>query len=415
MTAAMPPPPPPNNVIPFPKPNINNGDRRKVTLAPDLVLAVEEIAGKSIAVLGTTGSGKSTTTRKLLEELLQGGVPFSVADIENEYAALKELGEVIIAAPGGDYGRIKPDVTLENEKQCYKLGRDAYLKGISVVLMIGELDDDVRKLFLRAYITGMFEAASNPDTRRMHKLVLEEAHEYIPQTGLSKEDPLRLTVLRVCKRGRKRGVDLVLVSQRPANVDKDALTQCQIFVAHYVTYATDIATYKTVFKVEDLETRLAAMKPGDIYFQFGKKQSWHSVIHPKTASPSTTPGAIHFENFVKVQEAESVQEAIKTVEDREGMSVVPTAYLRGLEEAVPAAKAALSTALTRQMELEGRIAELEAVVPKDGESATLYAQNVELARKLSEALRARNEADKYAAPITLLLGLLEETRKKEQR
>lgn len=398
-------PPPPSNVVSL----------RRLTLAPDLIVSAEEIAGKSMGVLGTTGSGKSTTARTLVEQLLITKVPFTIADIENEYAAIKELGEVILAGPESDFGRIQLDVKLTNEKEAYALGRRAYLHGLSVVLLLGELDDDVRKLFLRAYCTAMFEAASNPDTRMMHKLVLEEAHEYVPQTGLSKEDPLRLTLLRLAKRGRKRGIDLVVISQRPANVDKDVLTQCQIFLAHYVTYATDIATYKTVFKADDLETRLSAMKAGDVLFQFGKRQQWTHITPPKTSSPSETPGAVHVENFVEVRGKEAIQEEIRQHGDDEGTSVVKTAYLRDLEHRVPQAEADLKVALEKQAVLEARIGELEAIVPTGGTDEDLRAQVINLRIALREATARADRAEAAALPITLLMDVLEQRRKETQK
>jgi hypothetical protein len=206
---------------------------------------------------------------------------------------------------------------------------------------------------------------------------------------------------------------LIPMSQRPANIDKDILTQCKIFIGHGVEFPTDITYYKSIFRLPDLDTRMAAMRPGDAIFRMAKVEKIVTIIPPTTASPSETPGEVHVDRFVRATEAEGLQREVDAIEDREGTSVVATAYLRELEEAIPRMRAAIETATGHQRNLETRIAELEVAVPKEGESADLYARNVELTRKLAGAIQARNDAEKRAGPITLLMDLIKEANKEE--
>ncbi|MFO1037317.1 MAG: DUF87 domain-containing protein [Geminicoccaceae bacterium] len=57
-------------------------------------------------------------------------------------------------------------------------------------------------------------------------LVCEEAHRYVPGDGLPVFEPSRRAIDRIAKEGRKYGVSLCLVSQRPAELSASALSQC---------------------------------------------------------------------------------------------------------------------------------------------------------------------------------------------
>ena len=51
-------------------------------------------------------------------------------------------------------------------------------------------------------------------------LVCEEAHNYVPRTGGAQYDSSRKSIERIAKEGRKYGVTLMVVSQRPSEVSE---------------------------------------------------------------------------------------------------------------------------------------------------------------------------------------------------
>ena len=57
-------------------------------------------------------------------------------------------------------------------------------------------------------------------------LVCEEAHRYIPNSGEAQYGAAQDAIRRVAKEGRKYGVGLFLVSQRPSEVETTVLSQC---------------------------------------------------------------------------------------------------------------------------------------------------------------------------------------------
>lgn len=62
-------------------------------------------------------------------------------------------------------------------------------------------------------------------------LVCEEAHRYVPAAADSGFEPSRRAIDRIAKEGRKYGIALGLVTQRPAELSPSALSQCGTVVA----------------------------------------------------------------------------------------------------------------------------------------------------------------------------------------
>jgi hypothetical protein len=69
--------------------------------------------------------------------------------------------------------------------------------------------------------------------------VLEEAHNFCPEKGLGQVASSRI-IRTIASEGRKFGMGLMVVSQRPANVDKNVLSQCNTQVILKVTNPNDL-------------------------------------------------------------------------------------------------------------------------------------------------------------------------------
>lgn len=79
----------------------------------------------------------------------------------------------------------------------------------------------------------------SPDAELPFLLVLEEAHNYIAKSEGAKFNSVRKAVERVAKEGRKYGVSLMIVSQRPSEISETVFSQCNNFVAMRLTNPTD--------------------------------------------------------------------------------------------------------------------------------------------------------------------------------
>ncbi len=70
-------------------------------------------------------------------------------------------------------------------------------------------------------------------------LVCEEAHRYVPDKGEAQYEAAQEAIRRIAKEGRKYGIGLFLVSQRPSEVESTVLSQCNSWIVHRITNETD--------------------------------------------------------------------------------------------------------------------------------------------------------------------------------
>lgn len=70
-------------------------------------------------------------------------------------------------------------------------------------------------------------------------LVYEEAHNYIPQSEGARYGSVKKAIERIAKEGRKYGISLMIVSQRPSEISETVFSQCNNFVAMRLTNPTD--------------------------------------------------------------------------------------------------------------------------------------------------------------------------------
>lgn len=70
-------------------------------------------------------------------------------------------------------------------------------------------------------------------------LVCEEAHRYVPDQGEAEYAAAQSAVRRIAREGRKYGVGLMLVSQRPADIESTVISQCGTWLVLRLTNAAD--------------------------------------------------------------------------------------------------------------------------------------------------------------------------------
>ena len=69
--------------------------------------------------------------------------------------------------------------------------------------------------------------------------ICEEAHRYVPNHGEAQYKEAQEAVRRIAKEGRKYGVGLMLISQRPSDVEATVLSQCNSWIILRLTNSTD--------------------------------------------------------------------------------------------------------------------------------------------------------------------------------
>lgn len=106
----------------------------------------------------------------------------------------------------------------------------------------------------------------NPQYREFPILLMcEEAHAYIPRTAESQLAGSRKSMERIAKEGRKYGVGLAVVSQRPHEVSETVLAQCGTFICLRITNPDDQAYVRSLVPESegDLVSVLAGLGRGE--------------------------------------------------------------------------------------------------------------------------------------------------------
>lgn len=86
-----------------------------------------------------------------------------------------------------------------------------------------------------------YKVYQTPDERRRDPvlLVCEEAHRYVPDRGEAEYAAAQSAVRRIAREGRKYGLGLMLVSQRPADVESTVIAQCGTWLVLRLTNQAD--------------------------------------------------------------------------------------------------------------------------------------------------------------------------------
>lgn len=106
----------------------------------------------------------------------------------------------------------------------------------------------------------------NPQYREFPILLMcEEAHAYIPRAAESQFAGSRKSMERIAKEGRKYGVGLSVVSQRPHEVSETVLAQCGTFICLRITNPEDQAYVRSLVPESegDLVSVLAGLGRGE--------------------------------------------------------------------------------------------------------------------------------------------------------
>jgi len=159
------------------------------------------------AILGMTGMGKSTFTKRLAAELAKTS-PVIVVDQTGEY---RNLGLPAFAPSNASM----PGLTLKDLDGSPTPHKEA-LAALKVLEGLGRSE----------YSSGI-------PMKRI--LIVEEAHQFVPEPSMlgfnqpGREEAIQFGLLLM--QVRKFGVSVILVSQRTAVVAKSALSQCENIVA----------------------------------------------------------------------------------------------------------------------------------------------------------------------------------------
>ena len=143
---------------------------------------------------------------------------------------------------------------------CNKISEKEYLKnlfGISnddkkesqiIIIDLNSAEDEIVEIISAVITRLIFDVLRKVESRNQFpiNLVLEEAHRYIAYD--SKRTFLRANQIfdRVAKEGRKYGLFLLVSSQRPSELSKTVLSQCNNFIVHRIQNPDDLSHIRQI-------------------------------------------------------------------------------------------------------------------------------------------------------------------------
>ncbi len=268
-------------------------------------------------VLGASGSGKSYTVGVLCEELCRNEVPFAIIDTEGEHTGLKERYEAIWVGEERDC-----DLTWGN-LDLADLARQA--PDISpLILDVSDLTEPKEKV--SAFISALYETLT--ERRVPYLVVVEEADKFIPQYGQ------RVPIFaEVARRGRKRGMGLMICSQRPSLVDKNVLSQCGNQLIGKLIIQNDLQSVAQFFPGKGLPKELTALKAGQFFAMggFSPKPTLVTVRRRVTRPGGVTPSLAKrvVKKYVsplnaRVAPVEAEEEPSRPPSGRSGLGLAPS-------------------------------------------------------------------------------------------
>lgn len=134
------------------------------------------------------------------------------------------------------------------------------------VIDFSEVPADILPIIigLVARIIYQVQFWTNPENRRPIAFVCDEAHLYLPRKeGNPVERRAVEAFEKIAKEGRKYGVALMIVSQRPSDVSTTILSQCNNIISLRLTNADDQMTVRKLLP-ESLESLLEALPIMDV-------------------------------------------------------------------------------------------------------------------------------------------------------
>ncbi|GAW37421.1 AAA-like domain protein [Roseovarius sp. A-2] len=111
------------------------------------------------------------------------------------------------------------------------------------VINFSEVPSDILPLMVSLIARLVYNITQWTPTEKRHPIALfcDEAHLYIPErTSRDGADDISVGIFeRIAKEGRKYGVGLVVISQRPSEVNRTVLSQCNNVIAMRLTNGDD--------------------------------------------------------------------------------------------------------------------------------------------------------------------------------
>lgn len=218
-----------------------------------------------IATVAQKGGGKTYTNKRLVERLLAKGRRVCVLDPLNNWWGLQGRADGTPGYPILVIGGPNADVPLDPTKGV-ELAAFVARSDVSVVIDVSDLRKSDLISFATAFLNELYRINRDPLW-----LVLEEADVFAPQNpSADGSRAMHDAADQIARRGRQRGFRLWTITQRPARLSKDLLTQASTLILLRIRGPQDrnaaadwVKGHAETEKAREVIDSLASLKVGE--------------------------------------------------------------------------------------------------------------------------------------------------------
>lgn len=352
---------------------------KNLKLADKLSLPLDAVT-ETFAILGRRGSGKTHTASVFCEELLAAGQQCVIVDPLDAWFGLRSSADgKANGFPITIFGGSRADLPLEPSAGTL-LADVVVEQRISAIFSLRHLSKSDLRRFVGEFAERLYERKGRPEYREPLHVVFDEADAVVPQRILPGGERAYGAVDTLVRRGRSSGIGTTLISQRPAVVAKDVLTQTEILICHQTSGPQDRKALEAWIEAHDTEDRGEAFLESLAGLQKGEAWIW-------------SPSLLDVFQRVKIRPRRTFD---SSATPKVGVKAAPAAKLAPVD--LEALRGRIAATLERTKaddpkELRKRIAELEKQLKaKAPAAAKATVERVEVPVFDEKALDAFHEA-----------------------
>ena len=240
-----------------------------LNISPDLQLPLDLIT-ETAAIIAKRGVGKTYTASVITEELLKAGGHVIAIDPVGVWWGLRAsadgepAGGLQILILGGNHGDLPLD--SGSGRAVADLIVDERL---SCVLDLSLMTQEEAARFLAPFLDRLYQINRAP----LH-LVVDEADSVAPQVPGRGESPMLAAMDRIVRRGRARGLGVTLITQRPAVLSKNVLTQIELLITLRLTSPNDRKAIDGWIQAQGTEDERRAVMASLATLEVGEAWFW---------------------------------------------------------------------------------------------------------------------------------------------
>lgn len=294
---------------------------RTLQIADDYALPLEAVT-QTFAIVARRGAGKTYTALKLAEEMLAAGQQVVIIDPVGACWGLR--------ASADGRGPGLPIYVLGGEHPDAPLAADAgkiVAELVSRERLPAVLDLSLlQKAEMNRFVCAFAERLYHIQREALH-LVIDEADAFAPQRPMPGEQRMLGALEDLVRRGRKRGIGVSLITQRPAVLNKNVLTQAEVLITLQLSHPRDLKAVEEWVKLHATDEQhkqfmatVPTLQRGQAWFwspswlgvfrriQVARRTTFDSSATPKAGErPRAAPKQLASVDLTKLRETLSAQ------------------------------------------------------------------------------------------------------------